>query len=257
MVEYSLRLSFAMSRKPAGRGKAVCSGMVEFDRRKWFAQQILVHESQLRGYLRRFLKSRCDVADGVQETYARLLGLSDTALAAIRHPHAFLFTAARNVALEWKRREHRVYRGLVAEPAVSVFLWDDGPSAYEELRVREELALLARAIAALPQRCRQVVTLRKLHGVPQKQIAAQLGISENTVEKHAANGVRLCASYIESWHDQAGRSLWPVPRRAEPEGSRRAARDSSERENGQARRARRDASRASSLETLARIGRAR
>jgi RNA polymerase sigma factor (sigma-70 family) len=193
----------------------VCGDMVEFDRRDWFARQILVHEAQLRGYLKRFLKSRSDVADGIQETYARLLGLSDATLVSIRHPHAFLFTAARNVALEWRRRERMIYRDLMAEPASSSVL-DDGPSAYDELRAQEELTLLARAVSALPQRCRQVLTLRKLYGLSQKEIAARLGISENTVEKQTANGVRLCASYIDAWQCNADEAVLEPSRSARP-----------------------------------------
>ena len=36
----------------------------------------------------------------------------------------------------------------------------------------------------LPARCRQVFTLRKVYGLSQKEIAAELKISENTVESH-------------------------------------------------------------------------
>jgi RNA polymerase sigma-70 factor (ECF subfamily) len=35
--------------------------------------------------------------------------------------------------------------------------------------------------------------LRKIHGLPQKEIAARLGIAEHTVEKHISYGIRLCA----------------------------------------------------------------
>lgn len=227
----------------------VCGDMVEFDRREWFARQILVHEGPLRGYLKRFLKRRSDIADGVQETYARLLGLSDATLASIRHPHAFLFTAARNVALEWKRRERMIYRDLMAEPATSSVL-DDGPSAYDELRAHEELTLLARAIAALPQRCRQVLTLRKLYGVPQKQIAARLGISENTVEKQVANGVRLCAGYIEAWRGDTDRALF-APRAAARLSARAQARDRGERLDREARCPRPDGRASGAVRALA------
>jgi len=169
--------------------------MVGFDRQAWFAQQILVHEGRLRTYLRRFFRAPSDVADGIQETYARLLSLPDHELNAIRSPHAFLFTAARNLALEWSRRERLNFREFLPETGTTCVL-DESPSAYEQLGVRQELELLGRAIARLPARCREVLILRKLYGLSQKEIAARLGITENTVEKHAANGVRLCADYL-------------------------------------------------------------
>lgn len=180
--------------------------MVAFDRQTWFAQQILAHEARLRTYLRRLLKTPSDVADVIQETYARLLSLPDCELIAIRSPHAFLFTAARNLAFEWGRRERLNFRAFLAETGATSVL-DESPSAYEQLGVRQELELLGRAIARLPARCREVLILRKLYGLSQKEISARLGITENTVEKHAANGVRLCADYLgASLHGEAGAS---------------------------------------------------
>jgi len=212
--------------------------MVDFDRQRWFAQQILVHEVRLRGYLRRFLKAPADVADGVQETYARLLSLPDRELSEIRFPHAFLFTAARNVALEWTRRARMIFWDPMAETHASSVL-DDSPSAYEELSAREELDLLARAIASLPERCRQVLTLRKLYGLSQKEIAARLGISENTVEKHAANGVRLCAAYMYASRAHTDtRNSRAIERSAVLPASRVQARARGERLDRAARRAR-------------------
>lgn len=217
--------------------------MVRFDRQTWFAQQILVHERQLRTYLRRFLKARSDVADGIQETYARLLGLPDEALADIHHPHAFLFAAARNVALEWIRRERVIFRDTMAEIDAAHVL-DQVPSAYEQLSARQELNLLASAIASLPERCRQVLTLRKLYGLPQKEIASRLRISENTVEKHTANGVRLCADYLYAFeNDTACERLSKRGGRASPgsqPGHGRYAGKRMDRETRRARGVRRD-----------------
>ncbi len=214
--------------------------MVEFDRQMWFAQHVLVHEARLRSYLRRYLKARSDVADGVQETYARLLSLSDGALVGIRHPHAFLFAAARNVALEWTRRERMIFRDLMAESSARSVL-DEGPSAYEQLSTRQELNLLGRAIASLPERCRQVLTLRKLYGLSQRDIAAKLGISENTVEKHTANGVRLCADYIYALQTDADPAGSRKRRRSSlPASSGKQARHRGECVDSEARRARAD-----------------
>ena len=56
--------------------------------------------------------------------------------------------------------------------------------------------MLTQAVARLPERCRQVFTLRKVYGLSQKEIAASLDISENTVEQHLAKGVRLCTAAL-------------------------------------------------------------
>jgi RNA polymerase sigma-70 factor (ECF subfamily) len=175
-----------------------------FDRTEWLVTQIHCHEAKLRGYLRRFFNAPCDITDCVQESYARLLALSDHELLKVRCPHAFLFTTARNVALEWLRKQRVLLRSPTPELDLANVL-DNSPSADEQLCRGEELELLAFAVASLPERCRQVLTLRKLDGVSQKDIADRLHISENTVEKHARNGVRLCAEYIDAHEARAAR----------------------------------------------------
>jgi RNA polymerase sigma-70 factor (ECF subfamily) len=158
----------------------------------WLAKEVLVHERALRGYLGRFFKNVADVEDVVQETYARLLSLNDAASSAVRNWHAFLFTSARNVALDRIRRARVVSLDALAEMG-SADVLDQAPPADEALNARQELALLSEAIASLPDRCREVLTLRKLYGLPQREIAQRLNITESTVEKHVAHGVRLCA----------------------------------------------------------------
>ena len=125
--------------------------------------------------------------------------------------------------LEWCRRERLNFREFLPETGTSCVL-DESPSAYEQLGVRQELELLGRAIASLPERCREVLILRKLYGLPQKEIAARLGITENTVEKHAANGVRFCADYLgASLHGREGATAGE-PRRSRSECVDRASR---------------------------------
>jgi RNA polymerase sigma factor (sigma-70 family) len=164
-----------------------------------------VHERALRGYLSRFFKNVADIEDVVQETYARILALSDSASGAVRNWHAFLFTSARNVALDRLRRARVVSLDAMAEMGNADVL-DQAPAADEALNARQELSLLSEAIASLPDRCREVLTLRKLYGLPQREIAERLGITESTVEKHVAYGVRLCA---ERMFAQRGESRKP------------------------------------------------
>jgi RNA polymerase sigma factor (sigma-70 family) len=166
--------------------------MNPIERNAWLAKDILVHERALRGYLSRFFKNVADIEDVVQETYARLLGLSDSAAEGVRNWHAFLFTSARNVALDRIRRARVVSLDTLAEMGGADVL-DQTPSADEALNARQELALLLETIASLPDRCREALTLRKLYGLSQREIANRLAITESTVEKHVAYGVRLCA----------------------------------------------------------------
>ena len=162
----------------------------------WFEHCVLVYEGQIRSFLRHYFAEGNDIEDCIQETYARLLAMTPEARATVRQWHAFVFTTARNVGLNMLRRRRVISLDAVAELEASDVLMDSAPTTFEEVNARQELALLRKAIAALPERCRQVFTLRKVHGLPQKEIARQLGISENTVEQHVAKGVRTIARFI-------------------------------------------------------------
>ncbi|MBS0421959.1 MAG: RNA polymerase sigma factor [Proteobacteria bacterium] len=163
--------------------------------RAWFAQ-VLVHEPHLRSYLRRVVGDRVDISDVVQETYARLIALSPSQRGAVRTVRAFLFTTARHVALDHLRRLPVVSLDALTEVASTRVVTEGEvePPPDQNLNTCQELELLARVIASLPDKCREVLTLRKIHGLSQKEIAARLGIAEHTVEKHVSYGVRLCAA---------------------------------------------------------------
>jgi RNA polymerase sigma-70 factor (ECF subfamily) len=73
---------------------------------------------------------------------------------------------------------------------------DDADGIPESVARNQEIELLTTAIQSLPERCRQVLTLRRLYGLSQREIATRLGISENVVEHQVALGVRKCTAFL-------------------------------------------------------------
>ena len=150
--------------------------------------QILPHEADVRAWLRRSGSYPADIDDIVQETYCRLAAMDS--LTHIANGRAYFFRTARNIAIEKIRRARIVRIDCVTEiDALNVV--DDEPSPERIVAGRRELQRVQHLIEGLPERCRQIFTLRRIHGVSQRDVATRLGVTENVVETQSMRGLRL------------------------------------------------------------------
>ncbi|KFN47842.1 hypothetical protein P873_14490 [Arenimonas composti TR7-09 = DSM 18010] len=157
----------------------------------WFVREILVHEALLMHVLRRCWPQRDELADLRQEIYVRVYEAAGKALP--EQPKAFLFATARNLIADRIRRSRVVSIETMGDFESLSVLMVDGLSPEHWCGARQGLRRLSEALDRLPPRCREVVWLRRVEDLSQKQVAARLGISEKTVEKHLAKGMRLMA----------------------------------------------------------------
>ena len=163
----------------------------EFD--AWFVREVLVHERALALFLQRHWPHRDEWHDLRQEVYARVY----EAAGRVRPdaPKAFLFTTARHLMTDRLRRSRVVSIEPMGDFEPSHVLVDD-VSPERWCGGRQGLLRLAEAFDRLPDRCREVVWLRRVEDLSQKEVAMRLGISEKTVEKHIAKGMRLLADHL-------------------------------------------------------------
>jgi RNA polymerase sigma factor (sigma-70 family) len=154
--------------------------------------QALEFEGVLRACLYRYARNNSDVEELLQETYARLLTAGASDEPEVRSVRAFSLTVARNVAFDWLRHKQVVPIELVADMEAMDIL-DERDQIDAIVNSHQELMMLVKAVQQLPERCGQVFTLRKVYGYSQKEIAARMKISENTVEQQLTKAARHCA----------------------------------------------------------------
>lgn len=172
-------------------------------RAQWLADQVVPHEPALRAWLAGNAPAALEVDDIVQEAYAVLAGLEE--VAHIANPRAYLFTVARSVMLQQLRRARIVPMVAVAEvERLGVLVDDITPEA--SAAAGEELGRTGAAIASLPGKCREAFVLRRVEGLPQREIARRMGISENTVEKHIGKALRLLVRALAGDGVRCGRA---------------------------------------------------
>lgn len=166
---------------------------------RWFAEQVQPHEPMLRAWLRSRFPKLGETDDIIQETYSRVL--QARMRGPLTNPKAYVFATARNLALDHFRRTHPGETNFLTENEAANVL-DEGEGIPEALVRHQDLDLLTEAIQTLPDRCRQVLTLRKIYGLSQREIAAQLGISEHTVEAQVTIGIRKCTEFLRKRRDR-------------------------------------------------------
>jgi RNA polymerase sigma-70 factor (ECF subfamily) len=163
------------------------------DQARWFHEEVQPYEGKLRSYLRHRFPTIADVDDIVQETYARLL--RERQAGKTFEPRSYLFPVARNVAIDIFRRSRTVAIGGLGEMA-DLGVLEEKPDAAESASQDQEVELLFEAISLLPERCREIFSLRRFHGLTHREIATQLGISVNTVDTQLCTAIFRCRQYF-------------------------------------------------------------
>ncbi len=157
--------------------------------------QILPHEADLRVWLTRLGVKAHERDDIVQEVYCRLLRLERTE--HILDARAYLFRSARNVVLEQVRKS-RIVSIMTVQNLDELGVADSCPNPEAAAGARAELNHVLGLIRDLPERCRQVFELRKVHGLSQAETAKRLSLSENIIEKETAKGLMLILRTLSS-----------------------------------------------------------
>ncbi len=151
--------------------------------------------AELRTALRRYVGGKLGHADDsddiVQETYVRLYDYRRTR--QIANVGAFCFAVARNLVRDHFRRS----KNAPCTDPVDEAIVCPQPIADEVLDYRQRVAILVRAMKAMPPLRREVLLRRQLDGIPAATIAADLAMSRAAVDKHCTRALADLRAALE------------------------------------------------------------
>jgi RNA polymerase sigma factor (sigma-70 family) len=178
------------SRNDAGLAGA---GMTAPDVREWFVREVLPLEAALMQFLQHNWRNKSDIADLRQEVYVRVFDAAKKEIPV--RAKQFVFATARNLLINRIRDERVVPIEAVADlDALDIAKDEPGPERYAA--ARDELRQLQSALDGLPPRCREAVILGRIEELPRREIAARMGVSEDTVTEHISKGMRVLADIL-------------------------------------------------------------
>lgn len=143
----------------------------------------------------RIIKRPSEVEDILQDAYIRTFSASK--IKDIKSPEAFLTQTARNLALNQIKLSRVKYTSSIEDNAESTVNVASSDETVEEIIYSQDCFLqLCQAVKELPPQCRKVFVLIKIYGFTYAEVRKKLNISEKTIEKHVAKGVKKCSEYL-------------------------------------------------------------
>lgn len=149
----------------------------------------------MRGALRRAGVAEADIDDLIQEAYCRFAGMDS--IAHVDRPGAYFTQVVKNLWRDQLRRARVVRFEEVTE--IAQWLVEAEELGVEAaVAAREQMRMVERLLADLPERCRTIFTLKRIEGLPQREIARRLGVSESIVENDVQKALRTIQRAIRT-----------------------------------------------------------
>lgn len=169
----------------------------------WFLREIVPLEAILMHYLRSNWRNASDIPDLRQEIYARVFEAAKEKIP--EHPKRFLLATARNLLIDFVRREQIV----PMESFGDLDAFDvpaDTPETDDVVIEKQELRRVKAALAQLPPRTRQAIELTYFEGLSQVEIARRMGVTKQTASKFIAKGTLIMGDILYGSRGGSGKS---------------------------------------------------
>ncbi len=160
--------------------------------RETLRHRLVLDYEALKNQLARYLGSADHASEALQDTWLRLERA--TPQQPIDRPFVYLLRIAYNIAVKRRRGERRTMMLEDARGALNIV--DDAPDPERVAEARSEFAALERALAELSPRRRDILIASRADGIPLREIAVRLGISQRLVEMELRLALLHCGQHL-------------------------------------------------------------
>ncbi len=151
------------------------------------------HYGDLRNILSaKFPRNTSDAEDIIQDAFHNILRVEQ--MDDIENPKAYLYKTATNLALDRIRRQGRHNDYLAMQDSEVA----DEKSPERSVLAAGDLQRLESALEQLPEKYRKTFLLSRVESKSYKQISAQLGIPQSTVEKHIIKTLKYLRDHVDT-----------------------------------------------------------
>lgn len=158
-------------------------------------EAFITHRPKLVQIARRVLRCPYLAEDVVQD--ATLKATTLTGSRCVDCPLNFACQVVRNLAIDRERRR-ALERSHAAPESLAETIEAPGADATAHLNLVETMRIVAAALGQLPERTRLVFERHRLHYVPQKTIATELGVSPTLVNFMVRDADEHCRACLRS-----------------------------------------------------------
>ena len=155
------------------------------------------HWGEICRYVRRnFGAGPPEPEDVAQTAFTKFAALENPL--TVRNPRAFLITTARNIVIDhYKVAETRNGQlKQISEDRRTIGALFDNLTPERILLAKEKFGLLRRVLEHMPEKRRELLLLRRVHGMSYVELSNHTGLSQTTVKYHVAMGLSDCLSVM-------------------------------------------------------------
>lgn len=154
----------------------------------WFLEEVLPLGPMVEKLIARHWRDPTEIEDLRQEVFIRIFQTAHRMRPDPVRPYIILTT--KNLVIDKLRHKRLVPMEVVCD-LEAYAIADDQPTPEQHIIAQQELSRIQIALNALPTRCREIVVMRKIHGVSQREIAKRMGIKEQTVQTQIIRGMKV------------------------------------------------------------------